>query len=94
MSQEVSRDLTRVTNRIAWRLGGLQLSAGAPAVAAPPRRVAYRFEQLTLALPRRVLATLRLGARGPGGWSDSTYVDGDTRVARNSRGDLLVLRRA
>ncbi len=94
VSQEVSRDLSRVTNRIAWRLGGLQLSAGAPASAAPPRRISYRFDTLTLALPRFTLATVRLGARGPGGWSDSTYVDADTRIARNSRGDLLVLRRA
>lgn len=30
---------------------------------------------------------------GPGGWTDTTYVDGDLRVVRNFQGDLLVFRR-
>lgn len=96
MSQEVDAALTRVTNRICWRLGGLRLAAGAPAVAAPPRRLAYRFDMLSLYAGERAvqLAALPLGAKGPGGWSDTTYVDADTRIARNSRGDLLIFQRS
>ena len=93
VSQEVSSDLSRVTNRIAWRLG-LQLAAGAPARSSMPQRLSYRFDTLTLSAAGRQLFAFRLGERGPGGWSDTVYVDLDTRIARNSRGDLLVFKRA
>ena len=89
MSQEVSPGLTRVTNRITWRLG-LQLEASGPATTALPRRLRYRFDKLALFAAGRQLFALPLGERGPGGWSDAVYVDDDLRIARNSRGDLLV----
>jgi hypothetical protein len=95
VSQEVDGRLARVTNRIAWRLFGLRLAAGAPANATPPRRVSYRFDALNLSLGDGVtLAAVQLGERGPGGWTDATYLDADTRVSRNSRGDLLVFARS
>jgi hypothetical protein len=84
--------MSRVTNRIAWRLG-LQLAAGAPATFSLPKRVSYRFDVLALSAGDRQLATFRFGEGGPGGWSDTVYVDDDTRIARNSRGDLLIFER-
>jgi hypothetical protein len=59
-----------------------------------PKRVSYRFDSLALTAGGTQLAAFRLGERGPGGWSDTVYVDDDTRIARNSRGDLLVFQRA
>ena len=94
MSQEVDATRTRVTNRIAWRLLGLQLAAGAPATTSAPKRLAYRFAELRLTASGLPLLSVQLGAEGSGGWSDCTYIDGDTRIARNSRGDLLVLQRS
>ena len=92
MSQELAPDLSRVTNRIAWRFG-LQLAAGAPASCSLPKRVSYRFDSLALTAGGLQLAAIRLGERGPGGWSDTVYVDDDMRIARNSRGDLLIFQR-
>jgi hypothetical protein len=95
VSQEVDGSLARVTNRIAWRLGDLLLAAGAPASATPPRRVSYRFDRLTLSIGAgATLASVELGERGPGGWTDATYLDADMRISRNSRGDLLVFTRS
>ena len=94
VSQEVDATRTRVTNRIAWRLLGLQLAAGAPATTSAPKRLSYRFAELRLTAAGLPLLTLQLGPEGPGGWSDCTYIDDDTRIARNSRGDLLVLQRS
>lgn len=97
VTQRIDLSALRVTNRIAWRaLGGWALTAGAPATRAPPRRVVYRFDGVALGRAdgnAQPLLSLALRS-GPGGWSDTTYVDAELRVARNSRGDLLVLRRA
>ena len=74
----------------------LRLTAVAPATLVPPRRVEYRFSLLRVALfsdtLRFEVPLARLGIQ-PGGWSDTTFVDEDTRIARNSRGDLLLLQR-
>ena len=74
----------------------LRLTAVAPATLVPPRRVDYRFSLLRVALFNDTLRfevpLAKLGVQ-PDGWSDTTYVDGDTRIARNSRGDLLLLQR-
>jgi hypothetical protein len=92
VSQEVDPKLTRVTNRIAWRLG-LALAASGPARAGLPKRLSYRFDRLALFAGGRQLLAFGLGERGPGGWSDTVYVDDYMRVVRNSRGDLLVFQR-
>jgi hypothetical protein len=84
-----------VTNTVDLR-PVLRLTAVAPATLVPPRRVEYRFSLLRVALFSDALCfevpLARLGMQ-PGGWSDTTFVDEDTRIARNSRGDLLLLRR-
>jgi hypothetical protein len=94
VSQEIDATLELVTNRVAWRLGGLRLAASAPARAEAPQRLTYRFASLTLSAGERTVLAVQLGPRGPGGWSESTYLDGDTRIVRNSRGDMLVLQRS
>jgi PAP_fibrillin len=92
-------DLTglEVTNRVTTAL--LRLTAVAKdAEYVPPRRVTYRFSTLHVGLGLNSDAfnfsidLRRLGVQ-PGGWSDSVFVDEDLRIARNSRGDLLILQR-
>lgn len=85
-----------VTNRVVtpW----VRLTAEAPAEVVPPRRVQYRFSVLHVGLGLNTDAVRfsvdlqRLGVR-PGGWSDTTFLDDDFRIARNSRGDVLILQR-
>jgi len=90
VSQELQLQALRVTNRIETRL--IRLEAEAPAKLTLPRRVSYRFSRLAVAVGPLSLA-LNLGDRGPGGWSDTVYVDDELRIARNSRRDLLILAR-
>ena len=86
-----------VTNRVTTAL--LRLKAVAKdSEYVPPRRVVYRFSTLHVGLGLNSDAfnfsidLKRLGVQ-PGGWSDSVFVDEDLRIARNSRGDLLILQR-
>ena len=94
-SQELDVERRVVTNTVEAR-PLLRLTAVAPATLVPPRRVTYRFSLLRVALFNDTLRfevpLAKLGVQ-PGGWSNTTYVDGDTRIARNSRGDLLLLQR-
>ena len=94
-SQELDMDGRMVTNTVDVS-PVLRLTAVAPATLVPPRRVEYRFSLLRVALfgdtLRFEVPLARLGIQ-PGGWSDTTFVDEDTRIARNSRGDLLLLQR-
>lgn len=57
---------------------------------AGPQRTSFAFTGATLQLPAgRRLSLPPFGS----GWFDSVYADGDIRVARDSRGDTLVVAR-
>ena len=57
---------------------------------AGPQRCTFRFRAATLRLPGGT--SLGLPPFGQG-WFDTVYVDEDVRVARDSRGDTLVVAR-
>lgn len=57
---------------------------------AGPQRCTFRFRAATLRLPGG--KSLGLPPFGQG-WFNTVYADGDVRVARDSRGDTLVVAR-
>lgn len=97
----------RVTNSISLA-AGFGIAATAPLKVASPKRMVYNFDALRLTLAGVALPPIPLGGAqkkggaggagggkqgGPGGWTDTTYLDGDLRVVRNFQEDLLVFRR-
>jgi hypothetical protein len=86
VGQRVSLVDGRVDNRIVLR-GGIAIRAGGPLKVVDSKRIAYRFDKASISLgPLTVPIPLRAG-----GWSETTYLDADLRVVRNSRGDLQIM---
>lgn len=54
-----------------------------------PQRVAFNFTGAKLMLPSRDVGLPPFGK----GWFDNVYVDANLRVARDSRGDTLIVAR-
>ena len=87
--QEIDLEGMRLSNNILFP-AGCSLRAEAPVRVRSADSIEYYFDKIILRvfglpIPWRL-------SKGPGGWSRTVFVE-DERVVRNSRGDLLVLRR-
>jgi len=87
--QEIDLEGMRLANNILFP-AGCGLRAEAPVRVRSADSIEYYFDKIILRvfglpIPWRL-------SKGPGGWSRTVFVESE-RVVRNSRGDLLVLRR-
>jgi len=93
VGQRVDLTQGRIQNRILTGQNGLGLRAGAPLTVKNGRRIVYNFDVFTFCFGSGLELPYKLGKKGPGGWTETVYLDKDIRVQRNSRRDVLVLRR-
>ena len=70
--------------------GAFAVDSTLATVPGKPARLAFRFTAARLITPTRSLTLPPVGQ----GWFDTVYLDGTYRVARDVRGDPLVVRRA
>lgn len=102
VTQRVDLSTMRVTNTISLA-AGFGVSATAPLKITGPKRMVYNFDGLAVRLAGLDLPSISLGGSpegkggkrgGPGGWTDTVYIDEDLRIVRNFQKDLLVFRKA
>lgn len=87
--QRIDLGENRVQNRIqcAWNSC---IEAEAPLSIVGSRRISYYFDLFSFKI-LGISVRVSPGKTSPGGWQDTTYVDADYKIVRNSQSDLLIM---
>jgi len=92
ISQEIDLEAGIVTNQIGQEEddGPLRLQAQASLKIQGENRIFFKFDNFNAVIGGFQVPLPVQGA----GWSDTVYVDEDSRVVRNSLGDLLIYKKS